>query len=46
VASDVDRVIVLKNRVQFDGPPDDLVAGGVNLGVHAGDLPLWLEGLR
>jgi zinc transport system ATP-binding protein len=46
VAADVDRVIVLKNRVQFDGPPGDLVAGGVSLGVHSDDLPLWLEGLH
>jgi zinc transport system ATP-binding protein len=46
VAADVDRVIVLKHRVQFDGPPGDLVAGGVSLGVHSDDLPLWLEGLH
>jgi len=46
VANDVDRVIVLKKSVQFDGPPADLVAGGVSLGVHREDLPLWLEGLR
>jgi zinc transport system ATP-binding protein len=46
VAGEVDRVIVLKQRVQFDGTPDELVAGGVSLGVHREDLPLWLEGLR
>jgi zinc transport system ATP-binding protein len=46
VANDVDRIIVLKQRVQFDGPPAELVAGGVSLGVHHEDLPLWLEGLR
>lgn len=46
VAHDVDRVIVLKQRVQFDGSPDELIAGGVSLGVHREDLPLWLEGLR
>ena len=46
VADVIDRVVVLKRRVVFDGPPARLVAEGVNLGVHAGDLPLWLEGLR
>jgi zinc transport system ATP-binding protein len=45
VADDLDRVIVLKRRVQFDGPPADLAATGVSLGIHADDLPLWLEGL-
>jgi zinc transport system ATP-binding protein len=46
VADDVDRVIVLKGRVLFDGPPADLRARGVgNLGVHAEDLPFWLEEL-
>jgi zinc transport system ATP-binding protein len=46
VADVIDRVVVLKHRVLFDGPPDRLVAEGVSLGVHAADLPLWLEGLR
>ena len=46
VASDLDRVIVLKQRVIFDGPPSELMATGVSLGVHREDLPLWLEGLR
>ena len=46
VAGAVDRVIVLKGRVLFDGSPDELVRGGVSLGVHREDLPLWLEGLR
>jgi zinc transport system ATP-binding protein len=46
VADDLDRVIVLKNKVLFDGPPADLAATGVSLGVHAEDLPLWLETLR
>ncbi len=46
VAQDLDRVIVLKRRVLFDGPPASLVEGGVSLGVHREDLPLWLEGLR
>jgi len=46
VADDLDRVIVLKQRVLFDGPPPDLAARGVSLGIHAEDLPLWLEDLR
>ena len=46
VADVIDRVIVLKRRVLFDGPPSQLVAEGVSLGIHAGDLPFWLEGLR
>jgi zinc transport system ATP-binding protein len=46
VADDLDRVIVLKGTVRFDGPPADLAAGGVSLAVHAHDLPLWLEGIR
>jgi zinc transport system ATP-binding protein len=46
VADDLDRVIVLKRRVLFDGKPADLAATGVSLGVHAEDLPLWLETLR
>jgi zinc transport system ATP-binding protein len=46
VAGDVDRVLVLKGRIQFDGSPEELTAGGVSLGVHQEDLPLWLEGLR
>jgi zinc transport system ATP-binding protein len=45
VADDLDRVIVLKGSVLFDGPPADLRATGVSLGVHAADLPLWLERL-
>lgn len=45
VAQDLDRVIVLKRRVLFDGPPSELTAEGVHLGVHRQDLPLWLEGL-
>lgn len=45
VAQDLDRVIVLKRRVLFDGSPSELAAGGVSLGVHREDLPLWLEGL-
>jgi zinc transport system ATP-binding protein len=46
VAHDIDRVVVLKRTVLFDGPPDELLAEGVSLGVHRDDLPLWLEGLR
>jgi ABC-type Mn2+/Zn2+ transport system ATPase subunit len=46
VADDLDRVIVLKGKVLFDGPPAELAATGVSLGVHAQDLPLWLEELR
>ncbi len=45
VADVVDRVIVLKRTVVFDGPPSELSAAGVSLGVHREDLPLWLEGL-
>lgn len=46
VASDLDRVVVLKRRVLFDGPPVELAAAGVSLGMHPEDLPLWLEELR
>jgi ABC-type Mn2+/Zn2+ transport system ATPase subunit len=46
VADDLDRVVVLKRKVQFDGPPADLSATGVSLGIHQEDLPLWLETLR
>jgi len=45
VADDLDRIIVMKRRIVFDGPPADLTATGVSLGVHRDDLPLWLEGL-
>jgi zinc transport system ATP-binding protein len=46
VADALDRVIVLKRSVRFDGTPEELVASGVSLGVHEQDLPLWLEGVR
>jgi zinc transport system ATP-binding protein len=46
VADVIDRVIVLKRRILFDGPPARLVDEGVSLGIHPEDLPLWLEGLR
>lgn len=46
VAEDLDRVVVLRHgSVYFDGPPGELAATGVSLGVHRDDLPLWLEGL-
>ena len=45
VADDLDRVVVLRRgTIAFDGPPADLTARGVSLGVHRDDLPLWLEG--
>jgi zinc transport system ATP-binding protein len=46
VANDLDRVVVLKGTVLFDGAPSTLTAEGVSLGIHREDLPLWLEGLR
>jgi zinc transport system ATP-binding protein len=46
VSGDIDRVVVLKRRVLFDGPPLELEREGVSLGIHPDDLPLWLEGLR
>ena len=45
VAEDLDRVVVLRRRVLFDGKPGDLAATGVSLGVHRDDLPRWLEEL-
>jgi zinc transport system ATP-binding protein len=45
VADSLDHLVVLKRRVVFDGPPADLAATGVSLGVHRDDLPLWLEEL-
>jgi zinc transport system ATP-binding protein len=45
VAADLDRVVVLKGRVVFDGSPGALESAGVSLGVHRDDLPLWLEDL-
>jgi zinc transport system ATP-binding protein len=46
VAEDVDRVVVLKRRVLFDGSPAELMREGISLGIHREDLPLWLEGLE
>jgi zinc transport system ATP-binding protein len=46
VADDLDRILLLRRgTVAFDGKPAELAASGVSLGVHATDLPLWLEGL-
>lgn len=45
VANDLDRVIVMKRKIVFDGTPAKLVASGVDLGVPADALPRWLEGL-
>ena len=46
VADVIDRVVVLKRRVVFDGSPAELAERGVSLGIHRDDLPLWLEGLQ
>ncbi len=46
VAEDLDRLILLRaGHVVFDGPPSQLTAEGVSLGVHRTDLPMWLEGM-
>jgi zinc transport system ATP-binding protein len=45
VADVLDRVVVLRRRVVFDGAPAELAGRGVSLGVHPEDLPLWLEEL-
>jgi zinc transport system ATP-binding protein len=45
VADDLDRVAILKRTIMFDGPPAELAATGVSLGIHRDDLPLWLEDL-
>jgi zinc transport system ATP-binding protein len=45
VAADLDHVLVMKRSIVFDGGPTELAARGVSLGVHADDLPLWLESL-
>ena len=46
VAHALDRVIVLKRRILFDGTPGGLAERGVSLGIHDSDLPLWLEGVQ
>ena len=43
VADVLDRVVVLKRTVRFDGRPAELTGTGVHLGVHDSDLPFWLE---
>lgn len=46
VADDLDRVLLLRRgRLAFDGHPQDLASRGVSLGIHASDLPVWLEGI-
>jgi zinc transport system ATP-binding protein len=45
VADDLDRIVVIKQSIRFDGTPAELRGAGVNLGVHAHDLPIWLEGV-
>ena len=39
----LDRVIVIRRSIRFDGPPAELAGAGVNLGTHGHDLPRWLE---
>lgn len=47
VAEDLDRVVLLRHgTIAFNGAPAELAAQGVNLGIHAADLPLWLESRR
>jgi zinc transport system ATP-binding protein len=47
VADDLDRVLVLRGgKIVFDDAPAELTRGGVSLGVHRTDLPVWLEGLN
>ncbi|MFP5224569.1 MAG: metal ABC transporter ATP-binding protein [Actinomycetota bacterium] len=46
VSEDLDRILILKRRIVFDGSPRDLASRGVSLGLHDDDLPVWLEGLR
>ncbi len=45
VADDLDRVLVMKRSIVFDGPPAELAGTGVSLGIHDDDLPLWLEAI-
>jgi len=45
VAEVLDRVLVLKQKIIFDGPPSELADTGVRLAVEQAHLPLWLEGL-
>lgn len=47
VAEDLDRVVLLRQgTIAFDGAPAELASQGVNLGIHAADLPMWLESRR
>lgn len=43
VSEILDQVIVLKNKILFNGSPSELEAQGVSLGLHMHDLPMWLE---
>lgn len=45
VAEHLDRVVVIKGDIRFDGAPAQLTSEGVSLGVHREDLPAWLEEL-
>lgn len=47
VAEDLHRVVLIRHgSIAFDGAPAELASQGVNLGIHAADLPLWLENRR
>lgn len=47
VADDLHRVVLLRHgAIAFDGAPGELASQGVNLGIHAADLPMWLESRR
>jgi len=47
VADDLDRIAVLRHgRIVFDDTPATLRSQGVSLGIHAEDLPMWLEELQ
>ena len=43
VSEIVDQVLVLKNKILYDGNPSGLEKQGVSLGLHLHDLPIWLE---
>jgi zinc transport system ATP-binding protein len=46
VADDLDRVLVMKRTLLFDGSPQQLTEQGVSLGVADHALPLWLESIE
>lgn len=46
VADIVDQIIVLKNKVLFNGTPQELNVRGVQIGLHEHDLPFWLERIK